>query len=119
MSEQHPTSEIIDPTTDEIRAIKDRAKEARVRYEQKRGLYHDFAVDVKRLLEAFLDQKDIQYQAITAREKDPDSFERKAARVSDDDPTVAKYADPFDDITDKGAVRIQPISSKLSIKFLT
>lgn len=101
-----PIDETADPDAVKIQAIKDRAQEARVQYELQRGLYHDFATDVARLIEACLRQKNIQYQAISAREKDPASFERKAAKASDDDPTVAKYANPIDEITDKAAVRV-------------
>jgi ppGpp synthetase/RelA/SpoT-type nucleotidyltranferase len=43
---------------------------------------------------------------ITSRAKDPQSFERKAAQSSLDNPAEPKYPDPLVQITDKAAVRI-------------
>ena len=95
-----------DPVVDELRTMKDRAHEARIQYEHQRGLYHDFAYDIARLVEACLVEREINFHTITAREKDPESFERKAAQASAEDPTVAKHKDPLHEITDKAAVRI-------------
>lgn len=95
-----------DPVTDELQAIKGRAHQARLEYERTRGLYHDFANDIARLIRACLDDADINYHTITGRAKDPDSFEKKAAQTSPDDPSVAKYTDPIQQITDKAAVRV-------------
>jgi ppGpp synthetase/RelA/SpoT-type nucleotidyltranferase len=113
MTEQPAESEVdfIDleamvEVTDEQQAIKDLAYQARVHYQRDRGLYHDFAYDIARLLETCLREEQINFHTITAREKDPDSFERKAAQTSPKDPSVAKYKDPLNDITDKAAVRV-------------
>jgi ppGpp synthetase/RelA/SpoT-type nucleotidyltranferase len=95
-----------DPITDELRVIKDRARKARLEYERQRGLYRDFANDITRLIKACLADSGISYHTITCREKNPDSFERKAAQTSPDDPSVAKYIDPLQEITDKAAVRV-------------
>jgi ppGpp synthetase/RelA/SpoT-type nucleotidyltranferase len=104
--ESTPDGQAADPDADRLQAIKERAHEARIQYEAQRGLYHDFAHDIARLIEACLNGQSIHYHSITAREKDPDSFERKAAKTSDDDPMVAKYEDPLLQITDKAAIRI-------------
>jgi ppGpp synthetase/RelA/SpoT-type nucleotidyltranferase len=91
---------------DEQQAIRELAYQARIQYERDRGLYRDFAYDIARLLEACLTAEGISIHTITAREKNPDSFERKAAQTSPKDPTVAKYTDPLNEITDKAAVRV-------------
>ena len=92
--------------SDGVAVIKERAQAARLEYERERGRYHDFANDIVRLLQACLDEGKITYHTITGREKDPDSFERKAAKTSPDDPSAAKYSDPVHQITDKAAVRV-------------
>lgn len=101
-----PDEESPDPASDELQAIKDRAREARAQYERERGLYHDFVNDIVRLVERCLKDQSIDYHTITGREKDPESFEKKAAQGSNDDPSVAKYDNPLQQITDKAAVRI-------------
>lgn len=95
-----------DPVNDETGVIKVRAHGARLEYERHRGLYHDFANDIVRLIKAWLDDSKISYHTVTGRDKDPDSFEKKAAQTSPDDPSVAKYTDPLHEITDKAAVRV-------------
>lgn len=89
-----------------IDAIRLRGREARALYEQKVGLYRDFASDIARMFERCLTEKDIHVHSITAREKDPDNFERKACKVAEEDPTAPKYSDPMNEITDKAAVRV-------------
>jgi len=95
-----------DDAIDELAAIKARAHQARLEFERQRGLYHDFANDIVRLIKAWLDDLQISYHTITGRDKDPDSFEKKAAQTSPDDPSAPKYSDPFQQITDKAAVRV-------------
>jgi ppGpp synthetase/RelA/SpoT-type nucleotidyltranferase len=107
MTEQAtPDEDSTDPLTDELQVIKDRAHEARIEYDRQRGLYHDFANDIVRVIKTCLTDQKIGYHTITGREKDPDSFERKAAQTSAHDPSAAKYNDPLQQITDKAAVRI-------------
>jgi ppGpp synthetase/RelA/SpoT-type nucleotidyltranferase len=101
-----PDQDSADPATDELQVIKDRAHQARLEYDRQRGLYHDFANDIVRLIKACLDDSEINYHTITGRDKDPDSFEKKAAQTSSDDPSAAKYTDPLQQITDKAAVRV-------------
>jgi ppGpp synthetase/RelA/SpoT-type nucleotidyltranferase len=95
-----------DPITNELQLVKDRAHQARLEYERQRGLYQDFANDIVRLIKACLVDQKISYHTITGREKDPDSFEKKAAQTSVDDPSAAKYSDPLRQITDMAAVRV-------------
>jgi putative GTP pyrophosphokinase len=101
-----PDEDSADLLTDELQVIKDRAHEARIEYERQRGLYHDFVNDIVRVIKACLTDQNISYHTITGRAKDLDSFERKAAQASDNDPTAAKYDDPLRQITDKAAVRV-------------
>ena len=65
-----PAEDSADPITDELNAIKDRAHQARLEYERQRGLYHDFANDIVRLVKACLVDQNINYHTITGREKD-------------------------------------------------
>lgn len=90
---------------DESEAVSAAAHEARLQYETERGLYEDFARSVASVLEAVLKDKHIKSQSITSRAKDPDEFERKAARPGPGD-TSAKYSDPLAQITDKAGVRV-------------
>jgi ppGpp synthetase/RelA/SpoT-type nucleotidyltranferase len=101
-----PDEDATDLGSDELAIIKDRAHQARTEYERERGLYHDFANDIVRLIRTCLTDQGINYHTITGREKDPDSFERKASQTSADNPSVAKYDNPLGQITDKAAVRV-------------
>ena len=87
-------------------AIKARAHDARTKYESVMGLYDDFAKSVEDVIKRCLREANITTHSITARAKEPDSFERKAAQLSVSDPSVAKYDDPLNQITDKAGVRI-------------
>jgi len=87
-------------------SIEDRAFEARQAYEKQRKLCADFARSVEDVLRGCLEAADIKVHEITSREKDPDSFERKAAKRKIDNPDEPKYSDPLSQITDKAAIRI-------------
>ena len=95
-----------DPVEDELQAIKDRAHQSRLQYERQRGIYRDFTEDAVRIIKTCLDDREINYHTITGREKDPESFEKKAAQTFPDDPLTAKYSDPITQITDKAAIRV-------------
>lgn len=82
------------------------ARAARQRYEQVRGVYEDFARSVASVLETCLEVQDLTIHSITSRAKDLDSFERKAARPSPNEPLTPKYGDPMEEITDKAGIRI-------------
>ena len=102
--------ELIESTGDlvaeEKRTIEQSARDARDAFESVRGLYQAFARKLAEVLEECLSERKIVVHSVTHRAKDPESFERKAAELSPDNPTVAKYRDPLEDITDKAAVRI-------------
>ena len=87
-------------------SIEERAFAARQTYEKERKLYADFAKSVEDVLRGCLEAADIKVHEITSREKDPDSFERKAAKRKIDNPDEPKYSDPLSEITDKAAIRI-------------
>ena len=87
-------------------AIESAARLARANYEAVHGLYEDFARSVGAVLRDSLNASEVVVLSVTPRAKAPDSFERKAARPSQDDPTKPKYTDPFNQITDKAAVRV-------------
>ena len=92
-------------TSDEAEAVNAAAHEARLKYETELGLYEDFALSVASVLERCLEEKHIKSQSISYRAKDPDEFERKAARPVPGSVT-AKYSDPLTQITDKVGVRV-------------
>jgi ppGpp synthetase/RelA/SpoT-type nucleotidyltranferase len=87
-------------------SIEERAFAARQAYEKERKLYTDFARSVEDVLRRCLEAAGIRVHEISSREKDPDSFERKAAKRKIDNPDEPKYSDPLSQITDKAAVRI-------------
>ena len=60
-------------------SVEERAFAARQAYEKERKLYTDFARSVEDVLRRCLEAADIRVHEISSREKDPDSFERKAA----------------------------------------
>jgi len=93
-------------TDDNGEGIRVKAHEARIKYAAVMGLYDDFAKSVQDVIKQCLREAGIVTHSITARAKDPASFERKAAQLSTSDPSVAKYDDPLNQITDKAAVRI-------------
>jgi ppGpp synthetase/RelA/SpoT-type nucleotidyltranferase len=90
----------------EVRDVEQRAREARAEYERVKGLYGDFASSIESVLRDCLAAQDIISHSITSRAKDADSFERKAAQLSSENPGAAKYSDPMEQITDKAGVRI-------------
>lgn len=113
MTEQTvPDEHSSDPVADELQIIKDRAHQARLEYERQLGTYRDFTNDIVRVIKTCLANQKINYHTITGREKDPESFERKAAQTALDDPATPKYSDPFNQITDKAAVRITTYFSR-------
>lgn len=90
----------------EARDVEQRAHEARSEYEQVKGLYEDFSRSIEGVLRDCLTAKGIISHSITSRAKDADSFERKAAQLSSENPGTAKYDNPLEQITDKAAVRV-------------
>lgn len=91
--------------SDDAEAVNVAAHEARMQYETELGLYEDFALSVASVLEKCLEAEHIKTQSISHRAKDPDEFERKAARPMPGTAT-AKYSHPLTQITDKAGVRV-------------
>jgi ppGpp synthetase/RelA/SpoT-type nucleotidyltranferase len=75
-------------------------------YLQCRDFYKDLALSVRRILEEGLATRGVYYHSIQARAKTPDSFRRKAALPSQDDPDAPKYIKPLSQITDLAGLRI-------------
>lgn len=105
-----PNDDVGSTTEESIKAdnelIEQAAHDARVKYERARGLYDDFARSIANVIQRCVEAENLVVHSITFRAKDVESFERKAARVSPDDPLSPRYRDPFDEITDKAGVRI-------------
>ncbi len=82
------------------------AQEAVSAYLAVRALYEDLARSVEHILRECLKQNHIHVNWVNSRAKDPESFRRKAASPSSDDPAVPKYNDPLRQITDLAGVRV-------------
>jgi len=95
-----------DLVTDEMESIKHAAYKARNEYVAVRSLYEDFARSLAAVLENCFSANQVSVHSVTFHAKDPASFERKACQPSSDDPTVPKYQDPIEEISDKAGVRI-------------
>src|SRR6266446_6953539 len=67
-------------SSDDTESVNATAHEARLEYDQQKGIYEDFARSVAEVLNNCLKENHIKPQSITHRAKDPDDFERKAAR---------------------------------------
>jgi ppGpp synthetase/RelA/SpoT-type nucleotidyltranferase len=106
MTDEALTDDTGDVINAEQLAIEQSAREARNSYESVRGLYGAFARKLAGVLEECIAERNITVHSVTHRAKDPEHFERKAAQPSPDNPTVAKYPNPMDDITDKASVRV-------------
>lgn len=91
---------------EENRSISQAASEARNAYEAVRGLYEAFAAKLAEVITECLSDQKVTVHSVTHRAKSPDSFERKAAQPSPDNPLLAKYDNAVDDITDKAGVRV-------------
>lgn len=75
-------------------------------YLEKRFFFKEHASVIKRIVEEALLRRGIKVSSVEAREKDPESFGRKAAQPSDSNPTKPKYDSPMQQITDLTGVRI-------------
>ena len=87
-------------------SIKKAAQAARLKYESIRGLYEDYARSISSIIRQCIDADNLVVHSITFRAKDPESFERKAGRVSTDDPWSPRYEDPLTQISDKAGIRV-------------
>src|SRR5579862_3548929 len=82
------------------------ARLATEQYRQVQPRYSDFSRTLGDILRAKLVASDIRYHTLEYRAKDLDSFERKAQRATEKDPTRPKYPDPVQEITDLAAARV-------------
>jgi ppGpp synthetase/RelA/SpoT-type nucleotidyltranferase len=98
-----PDSDVI--TSDETEDVNAAAHEARLKYETELDRYEKFARSIAEVLKECLEERHIKTQSISYRVKNPDEFERKAARPMPGSIT-AKYSDPLEQITDKAGVRV-------------
>jgi putative GTP pyrophosphokinase len=71
-----------------------------------RAFYENLANVVARILEQCLSRRGIKVQSVQHRAKEPNSFGRKAAIPSEQDPIRPKYTDPIKQITDLAGVRV-------------
>jgi ppGpp synthetase/RelA/SpoT-type nucleotidyltranferase len=81
-------------------------REAVDEYQRCRQNYEDCAWAVHSVLKTALEVESIRTHSLEARAKSIESFGRKAAAPSDDDPTQPKYAQPLSQITDLSGVRV-------------
>ena len=95
-----------DDLRDKQQSIDQAAREARTAYEAVQGLYEAFAGKLASVIEECLSEQGISVHSVTHRAKDAGSFQRKAAQLSTENPTLPKYRNPMDEITDKAGVRI-------------
>jgi len=86
--------------------FEEHGREALSEYLKVRSHYQDLALSVERIIRECLDHQHTKINSVTQRAKDAESFQRKASRPSDSDPTVPKYQDPLHEITDLAGVRI-------------
>jgi ppGpp synthetase/RelA/SpoT-type nucleotidyltranferase len=70
------------------------------------GLYEDFALALEGIISAALESAGLLVHTLEVRAKDPESFGRKAARRSAEDPEQPKYTDPLTQITDLAGGRV-------------
>ncbi|MFO1110331.1 MAG: hypothetical protein U1E61_14180 [Bradyrhizobium sp.] len=75
-------------------------------YLLQRATFEEASLTAKKILQRAIEREGIKLSSIDARAKEPDSFGRKAAKPSDTNPDVPKYADPLTDITDLAGVRV-------------
>lgn len=82
------------------------AARALEQYEKRRPLYEDFARSVSDILRESLAAADIKVASIEQRAKAPESFRRKAALPSLENPDAPRYSNPLVDLTDLAGVRV-------------
>jgi ppGpp synthetase/RelA/SpoT-type nucleotidyltranferase len=82
------------------------AARAVAEYRSVRPAYEQLADVAKRILHETFGVADIRVHSIEARAKTLESFEKKAAKPSEADPTRPKYSDPLKQITDLAGVRV-------------
>jgi putative GTP pyrophosphokinase len=81
-------------------------KSAVYQYSKKRHLYDDFAVEIENILQQAIETRGLKINVIQGRAKSEESFGKKAAAPSEEDPDKPKYPDPMKQITDLAGVRV-------------
>ena len=76
------------------------------KYQKVRPLYEEYASIIRNILAEAFNAEAIKIHSIEARAKTIDSFGKKAATPSSDDPNKPYYPTPLSDITDLAAVRV-------------
>jgi putative GTP pyrophosphokinase len=75
-------------------------------YEPRRQEFAECAQAVRSVIASLLRDERVLHQSLEARAKTAESFGRKAAFPSEDNPEKPKYPDPMAEITDLAAVRV-------------
>jgi len=76
------------------------------KFERIRPLYEKFTLDIKKILQECISEKDIKIHSIESRTKSIDSFAQKAILSNEANQNSPKYKDPIKNITDLSAIRI-------------
>ena len=84
------------------------AAAAVARYRTVLGQYEDYATLLENLIRTFAraSSAPVQFHTLESRAKTIDSFARKSAKPSVENPNAPKYTDPLSQITDLAGVRI-------------
>jgi putative GTP pyrophosphokinase len=75
-------------------------------YYKRLDYFKAFAHITRRIVHEALTRRHIKVQSVEAREKDPESFGKKAATPLETDPTKPRYPRPLEQITDLAGVRV-------------
>jgi putative GTP pyrophosphokinase len=81
-------------------------KSAVDQYSKKRQLYDDFTVEIENILRQAIETRGLKINDIQGRAKSEESFGKKAATPSEQDPVKPKYTNPMKEITDLAGVRV-------------
>src|SRR5580704_11411227 len=81
-------------------------KTAVQQYSRKRKLYEEFAWEIENILTEAIETEKLKINEIQCRAKTEDSFGKKAATPSPNNPGEPKYKEPMTDITDLAGVRV-------------
>jgi len=75
-------------------------------YQKEQPKYEILANSIRKILAPALSLKNINIHKLESRSKEIESFAKKAAKPSEDNPEAPKYPDPLNEITDLAGVRI-------------
>jgi ppGpp synthetase/RelA/SpoT-type nucleotidyltranferase len=86
--------------------LEEHRRRALDKYQPLQGLYRDYAYALREILQAIISDHAIKVHSTDSRAKSLESFGKKAAQQSEEDPDQPKYPDPADDIQDLAAARV-------------